>query len=153
MKLSSVVLSLSLALSLVACKDKKEGSEAPSKAEPATKSAEPSEPAAAAGTPVKTDAKALFTEFTTPDADGMALLDKYRPGVTVTGTIKNLGKEESGTPVVMLDAGEGNTMLGWKDDAAAAEKAKAWKVGDSITVTCQVGGAMDKLMQLTDCTP
>ena len=153
MKLSSVVLSLSLALSLVACKDKKEGGEASSKAtataaDPAAKSAEP-----AAATPVKTDAKALFTEFTKPDADGMALLDKYRPGVTVTGAIKSVTAQEGGGPIVMLDAGEGNTMLGWKDDAAAAEKAKSWKVGDSITVTCQVGGAVDKLMQLTDCTP
>lgn len=153
MKLSSVVLSLSLALSLVACKDKKEGGEASSKptptaGEPAAKSAEP-----AAATPVKTDAKALFTELTKPDADGMALLDKYRPGVTVTGAIKNLGAEEDGTPVVMLDAGEGNAMLGWKDGPAAAEKAKSWKVGDSLTVTCQVGGAMDRLMQLIDCTP
>jgi len=111
--------------------------------------AKPAEPAAKAGGPVKTDPKALFDEFTKPGVDGMALIDKYHDGATISGKASVKGHEEDGKPIlwIMLD-GNKHISLDYKDVA----KAKAIKDGDTVTATCQVGGAMDNLMMLTDCT-
>jgi len=123
-------------------------------AEPATggtaaKPTEEATPAAATGAPVKTDPKALFDEFTKPGADGMALIDKYHEGATISGKVSVKGHEEDGKPILwmMLD-GNKHISLDYTDVA----KAKAVKDGDTLTVTCKVGGAMDNLMMLTDCT-
>jgi hypothetical protein len=120
-----------------ACSNKK--TDAPAVAE---------KPASAAG-PVKTDPKALFAEFTNPGADGMALIDKYHDGATISGKVSVKGAEEDGKPIlwIMLD-GAKHISLDYTDVA----KAKTVKDGDTVTVTCKVGGAMDNLMMLTDCT-
>ncbi len=120
-------------------------------AAPAGAAAKPTEEAKAApsGGPVKTDAKALFDEFTKPGVDGMALLDKYHDGATISGKVSVKGAEETGKPIlwIMLD-GNKHISLDYTDMA----KAKTVKDGDTVTVTCKVGGAMDNLMMLTDCT-
>lgn len=111
-------------------------------------SAKPVEQAKTGG-PVKTDPKALFDEFTKPGVDGMALIDKYHDGATISGKVAVKGAEEDGKPIlwIMLD-GNKHISLDYTDVA----KAKTVKDGDTVTVTCKVGGAMDNLMMLTDCT-
>jgi hypothetical protein len=107
-------------------------------------------PAAAATTPVKTTPAALFDEFTKPGADTMALIDKYNAGATFTGKVKTASKEASGKPVVFIDVdGKRRIDLGMSGDGAAF---KSVKIGDTITVTCKIGGADGDLMQVTDCT-
>ena len=105
-------------------------------------------PAAPAGGPVKTDPKALFAEFTAPGTDGMKLLDKYHDGATFSGKVSLKGAEESGKPIlwIMLD-GNKHISLDYTDVA----KAKTVKDGDTVTVTCKIGGADGNLMMVTDC--
>ena len=125
--------------------DAKTDAKADAKVEPAA------EPAAAAGTPVATNPKDLFADFTKPDADGMALLTKYENGATFTGKLVTVAAEENGDPVLFMDVdGKSKISLGFTDKAAI--KAKNLKVGDELTVTCKIGGAMDNLMQVIDCT-
>ena len=154
----AVALSLSFALAACGKKNDKSAPAAGDKtAEPApsAKAGEPAaaptpEPAAAADTPVKTTVKDTFVEFTKPGADGMALLDKYKGGVTVTTKVAVKGHEESGKPILWADVdGKAHASLDYTDEAAA----KAVKDGDEVTVTCKVGGAMDNLMMLIDCAP
>jgi hypothetical protein len=117
---------------------------APAPADPAA-----APPAAAATAPVKTTPAALFDEFTKPGADTMALIDKYAGGATFTGKIKSAAKEASGKPVLFMDVdGKRRIDLGMTDGAPFAKV----KVGDTITVTCKIGGADGDLMQVTDCT-
>jgi hypothetical protein len=117
----------------------------PVAADPATAPA-----AAAATAPVKTTPAALFDEFTKPGADTMALIDKYNAGATFTGKVKTASKEASGKPVIFIDVdGKRRIDLGMSGDGAAF---KSVKIGDTITVTCKIGGADGDLMQVTDCT-
>ncbi len=114
--------------------------------------AAPSAPAGTDGTPVVISADKLFAEFADPKADGMALLDKYKGGATVDGTVTTTATEESGTMSVFIAAGEGKQLsLGFVDNGAAA-KAKGFKKGDKLTATCKVGGVMDNMGQLIECT-
>jgi hypothetical protein len=151
----NVALLLSLSL-LGACGKKADDKAAPAgQPAPATKAGEPAaapaptpEPAAAA--PVKSTVKDVFVEFTKPDTDGMALLDKYKGGVTLTTKVAVKGKEESGKPILWADIdGKAHASLDYTD----VETAKKVKDGDEVTVTCKVGGAMDNLMMLIDCAP
>ena len=100
---------------------------------------------AAAGTPVATNPKDLFAEFTKPGGDAMALIDKYHAGATFTGKVKTVGAEQ-----VFLDV-DGKNMISTQFTDPAAMKAKNLKAGDSVTVTCKIGGASDNLMMVTDC--
>lgn len=113
---------------------------------PAAKAAEAPK---AGGGPVKTDPQALFEEFTKPGVDGMALIDKYHDGATISGKVALKGHEEDGKPIlwIMLD-GNKHISLDYTDVA----KAKAVKDGDTVTATCKVGGAMDNLMMLIECS-
>lgn len=107
-------------------------------------------PPAAAAAPVVISPKDLFAEWTKPDADGMALMTKYEHGATFTGKLVNVGVEENGTPVLFMDVdGKSRISLGFTD--VEPIKAKKLKVGDELTVTCKIGGAMDALMQVIDC--
>lgn len=76
-------------------------------------------------------------------------MDKYKGGATFTAKVKTVAAEENGDPVIMLDGGKGTISVSFTDKAAI--KAKAPKVGDSLTVTCMIGGATDALMMVTDC--
>lgn len=133
---------LALALSTFAC-SKKDDSKAAAAAPTAEKSAE-----APAGAPVKTTPAALFDEFTKPGVDGMALLDKYHEGATFSGKVAVKGHEEDGKPILWMELDGGRHIDLTYTDVA---KAKAVKDGDTVTVTCKIGGAMDKLMQVLDC--
>lgn len=114
--------------------------------------AKAAEPTAAAGTPVATNPKDLFAEFTKPDVDGMMLITKYEHGATFTGKIVAVAAEANGDPVLHMDIdGKAKMSLAFTDIPAI--KAKALKVGDEITVTCKIGGAMENLMMVTDCAP
>jgi hypothetical protein len=113
---------------------------------PAAKSAEAP---AAAGGPVKTTPAALFDEFTKPGVDGMALLDKYHDGATVSAKVALKGHEEDGKPILWIPL-DGNKHISL--DYTDVAKAKAIKDGDTVTATCKVGGAMDNLMMLIECT-
>jgi hypothetical protein len=141
----AILTTLTLALTLTAACSKKDGDGAASGA-----SADKAEPAAAAG-PLKTTPQALWTDFTDPKVDGMKLLDKYRAGATFTGTIKIASAQENGDPILFMDVDGSNNKISLDFTDKAAIKAKAPKVGDSLTVTCQIGGASGALMMATDC--
>ncbi|HEY5923382.1 MAG TPA: hypothetical protein VIV11_17000 [Kofleriaceae bacterium] len=97
--------------------------------------------------PVLTTPQQLFADFTRPDADGIALLDKYRHGATFTATIKTVGTDEAGTPIVWIDVDGENLMT-----LDFAEPPQALQAGTQLTVTCMLGGASGALMMVTGCT-
>ncbi len=135
--MKNLALLLSLALSVTACgkKDDKGGGKTDESAEPA------------AG-PVKTTPKDLFAAFSDPKADGMALLNKYHDGATFSGKVSVKGAEETGKPILWIDIDGKNHM---SVDYTDVTQAKAVKDGDTITVTCKIGGASGNLMMVTDC--
>lgn len=156
----STVLALALA-SLTACKKKdeagKSGEPAASKTAPAGDPAPagkvaPAAEAPAAAAPLKSTPEELFADLS-KERSGMDALDalkKYEAGVTFTGKVKTAAAEEDGTPVIFLEAGEKHMVsLQWAD--AGPVKAKGVKVGDSLTVTCKVGGVADAVLIVTDC--
>ncbi|HTJ41425.1 MAG TPA: hypothetical protein VL463_04990 [Kofleriaceae bacterium] len=101
--------------------------------------------------PVTLAAPALFDDFNAPGKDGMALLDKYRPGVVTSGAVTNTITEMDNSMTVWLDAGNGHHVsLGFKDNGAAASK-KGVKAGDQVSAQCSVGGSDGKMMMLIDC--
>ena len=132
---------LSIAL-LTACGNKKDDKAAPAAAEKTTDKA----PAAPAGGPVKTDPKALFAEFS-PDSktDAMALMDKYHDGATFSGVIKTAPGDMAPTSAIMDVDGKNHIMLEF------TEAPKGMKAGDTVTVTCKIGGESGSMMQVTDC--
>lgn len=155
MKTLRTALLLALAVSTLSACKKKQDEAAPGATPAADKTTDKTtdkpaaEPAAAAAGPVATNPKDLFADFTKPNADGMALLDKYHEGATFSGKVSLKGKEEDGKPILWMELDGGRHIdLGYKD----VEKAKGVKDGDTVTVTCQIGGAMDKMMQVLDCT-
>jgi len=134
---------LVLCLGLAACATK------PSDRQPEARAAPPQAPADRTHTrgPVKTTPRELFADFTRPDADGVVLLDKYRDGATFTATIKTVGAEEDGTPVVWVDVdGENLLTLDFADPAP-----RGLQAGAQLTVTCRIGGASGALMLVTRC--
>lgn len=139
-----VAFTLSL-LTLTACSKKADDKGG------AAKAADPGAGAApAAGGPVKSTPKDLFAEFSDPKADGMKLLDKYHDGATFSGKVSVKGAEESGKPILWIDIDGKNHMSVDYTDVSAA---KAVKDGDTINVTCKIGGASGTLMMVTDCAP
>ncbi|HEY5944206.1 MAG TPA: hypothetical protein VIV40_01885 [Kofleriaceae bacterium] len=98
--------------------------------------------------PVKTTPRQLFDDFTRPDADGIVLLDKYRDGATFTATIKTVGVEDDGKPVVWIDV-DGENLLTLDFDDPVPRDLHA---GGQLTVTCKIGGASGALMMVTSCT-
>jgi hypothetical protein len=145
--LSLTLITLALG-SVTACKKKDGGAEAAGKP---TEAAEGAPAADKPAGPLVMTAQALFDDFTKPGQNGMDLLDKYRPGVTVSGAVTNTIGEESGALHVWLDGANNHKVtLDFTDNGAAA-KQKAVKAGDQLSATCQVGGSDDKMMMLTDC--
>lgn len=98
--------------------------------------------------PVQTTARELFDDFTRPDADGLALLDKYRDGARFTATIKTVGVDEGGVPVAWIDIDGENVMVLDFEQPAPSEL----QAGARLTVTCRIGGASGALMMVTRCT-
>ena len=146
---STLITSLALSLSLLAaagCK-KKDDAASTDKGTAGATAAKP-----AGGNPIEMEAPALFEDYNKPGQDGMALLDKWRAGAVVTGTVTQVITEEAGNASVWLDAGNNKKLsLGFADDGKAA-KDKGVKQGDKVTAQCQIGGSDGNLMMLTDCT-
>ena len=96
--------------------------------------------------PKEMSATDLWNDYNKPGQDGMALLEKWRAGVIVNGTVKSVMGENS----VWLDAGGKNMQLDFAD--AAALQAKGVKAGDTVVAQCKIGGSDgSNLMMLTDC--
>jgi hypothetical protein len=141
-------LVLICAVLFAACSKKEDSKPAADNAAPAAE-AKAAEAPAKTGGPVKTEPQALFDEFTKPGTDGMALIDKYHDGATISAKVVVKGHEEDGKPILWVElAGGKHISLDYTDVA----KAKAIKDGDTVTATCKVGGAMDNLMMLIECT-
>jgi hypothetical protein len=148
MKLGTLAIALSL-VAVSACGKKAEDKPAPvDKTAPAPAPAAAPVAAAAATMPVATNPKDLYAEFTKSGADTMALINKYEAGATFTGTIVNAAKEMTDQPVIYFDIDGTHKMSAKFADPASVKMAK---VGDTMTVTCKIGGADDKIMMVTDC--
>ena len=148
-----IVLALSL-LAFTGCKKKDDAASTDKAAATpgaGTTAAKPDEAKPAeGGKPIAMDAPALFDDYNKPGQDGLALLDKWRPGAIVTGTVTQVMAEESGKATVWVDAGGTHKMsLDFTNEKAATEKGV--KKGDKITAQCQVGGSDGTLMMLIDC--
>jgi hypothetical protein len=148
-----IVLAVSL-LAFTGCKKKDEGSSdkaAPAGTTAAKPEAKTPEDKAVEGTPIAMEAPALFDDYNKPGQDGLALLEKWRAGTIVTGTVSQIMAEESGKATVWVDAGANHKMsLGFVDDGKAVT-GKGVKKGDKISAQCQVGGSDGNLMMLIDC--
>ncbi len=155
---TTLALTLSL-LAFSACKKKDGDKAAPAGDDKAAPAADkpaadkpaadkPAEPAAAGGAPVQTNPKDLYAEFTKPNADGMALLDKYNGGASFTGKVIVASKEEDGSPVIFFDIDGAHKMSVKFTDPASV---KDVKIGDSLNVTCKIGGADEHIMMVIDC--
>ena len=86
---STLLTSLALSLSLLAgagCK-KKDDAASTDKGTAGATAAKPDEAKPAGGKPLEMEAPALFEDYNKPGQDGMALLDKWRAGAVVTGTV------------------------------------------------------------------
>lgn len=149
-----LALALSLSFTSLACKqqqadkadkaDKTGAAPAPAPAPAPTEADKPAAPRAMSATE-------LFADYNKPGQDALALIDKWRPGVIVSGTVERTVSEESGLEHVWLDGGGGaHVTLDFTDQGAAA-KQKGVKAGDKVTAQCAVGGSDAKLMMLTDC--
>jgi hypothetical protein len=96
--------------------------------------------------PVKTTTLRLFDEFMHAD---IALVDRYRDGVTFSAVIKTVGEDERGRPVVWIDVdGTDLITLDFSDPPPTGLRA-----GATLTVTCRIAGASGALMMVTACTP
>jgi hypothetical protein len=150
----TIILSLAL-LAMTACKkdDDKGSSAATGKASAsgsasASASGSASASAAPAGGAVKTTPKDLFAEFGEKSGvDPMTLLDKYKDGATFTGAITTGPGDMAPTSAIMDVDGKNHIMMDFTDEASI----KGMKAGDTITATCQIGGEMDTMMQVSDC--
>jgi hypothetical protein len=144
--MTRIALALSLSLLAVpACKKKEDAGKAA-----ADKTAEKAAPAEPASGPVKSDPQALWTEFTAPSHDVMALSNKYHDGASFSAKVSVKGAEEDGKPILWVDIdGKNHMALDYTDVA----KAKAIKDGDTVNVSCKIGGAdaNSHMMMMTDC--
>jgi hypothetical protein len=139
--ISTVLLTLSL---VTACSNKK--ADKGDKPDKGDKAATPDQPAG----PSKVDVKVLWADFN-GGLKGMDLMNKYRDAVTFTAPVKSVGEEMDHSPIVMLDV-DGKNLISIKFTDPKVISGKAPKAGDSLTVTCKIGGANGSLMMATDCT-
>ena len=68
--------------------------------------------------------------------------------IPTASTIVNAAKEMTDQPVIYFDIDGTHKMSAKFTDPASVKTAK---VGDTMTVTCKIGGADDKIMMVTDC--
>lgn len=140
MKLAPMRTILLSLLLISACGNKKD------EAAPKGTAAAPEKPVEKAGGPVKTDPKALFAEFS-PDSktDAMELMNKYHDGATFSGVIKTAPGDMAPTSAIMDVDGKNHIMLEF------TEAPKGMKAGDTVAVTCKIGGESGSMMQVNDC--
>jgi hypothetical protein len=91
----------------------------------------------------------FYKDFTS--LKGMDVINKYKDGVTVSGTVLRTGEEGDGSMFVHLDAGGGKWVALSFTDKGAAAKAKGVKQGDAVKAKCKVGGADANYVMNTDC--
>jgi hypothetical protein len=128
---TSVVIALCL-FSVSACKKKKEDGGTAT--------------AGASDKPKEMTATDLWNDYNKPGQDGMALMEKWRAGVIVLGSVKTVVSDNS----VWLEGAGHNVQLDFTDPTAV--KAKGIKAADAISAQCKIGGSDGKnLMMLTDC--
>lgn len=96
--------------------------------------------------PVETTPRALLDDFTRPDADRIALVDKYAGGVSFTAIVKTFGIDEQGASVVWIDIDGENVM-----SLEFARRPEGLRAGALLSVTCKIGGASGALMMVTSC--
>ena len=83
---------------------------------------------------------------------GLELLDKYRSGVVLTGSVKSTLEEEDKSFHVWLDASGGKWISLSFSDKGAAAKAKGLEAGSPIKATCgKVLGSADRYIMVGDC--
>ena len=153
-------IAIALAVTLLAftgCKKKEAadqsapaaGDKAAAKTDEATKPDE-AKPADS-GKPIAMDAPALFDDYNKPGQDGLALLEKWRPGAIVTGSVTQVMAQEGGKATVWVDAGANHRMSLDFTDSGKAVTDKGVKKGDKVSAQCQIGGSDGSLMMLVDC--
>ena len=148
---TAIALALSLSLfAFAACKKKEDGDKAAPKA--GETAAKPDEAKPAAAKAPEMEARALFDDYNKPGQDGLALLEKWKPGVIVTGTVTNVITEEAGNSHVWVDGGNNHKVTLDFTDQGKAAKDKGVKAGDKVTAQCSIGGSDGNMMMLTDCT-
>jgi hypothetical protein len=91
----------------------------------------------------------FYKDFTS--LKGMDVINKYKDGVVVSGTVLRTGEEGDGSMFVHLDAGDGKWVALSFADKGAAAKAKGVKQGDAVKAKCKVGGADANYVMNTDC--
>ena len=137
-------------VSFTACKKKEDTAPAADKpAEPAAPA--PAAPAPAAPTPAKAEYKPdeLFKD--TAGLSRLDLMDKFKDGVTLSGTVKAVKDDPTGEYVLVYDAGNGHTVEAMIADPKPARDKKV-KAGDAVTVTkCQVANPSDTSVLLRIC--
>jgi hypothetical protein len=135
----SLILSLSLSLALIGCSKKDDASTAAGKAAVSDKPTPPPPPAATPpSVPAKSDYKADELFKATADQSYMDLMDKFKDGITVSGTIAKIDDAPAGEYSAELDAGDKHVIAVTFADFGKAAKAKPLKVGDTLSVTkCQ----------------
>jgi len=81
----------------------------------------------------------------------MDLMDMFKDGATVTGTVKDVKDDPTGEYNLVFDAGDGHTVTAMLNDPKPARDKKL-KAGDTVTVTkCQVANPSDKDVPLRTC--
>jgi hypothetical protein len=147
-------MQLGLALALtgalaIGCGDKdKDSGAAASGDEQSAGTAEPAEPAKPAGAP-EMSAPDFFAHYS--GLEGMEVLDAYRDGVIVSGTVLRTIEEMDESLALWLDASDGKWVsLNFTDDGAAAREQGLAKDA-SAKAECKVGGATDNYVMLIDC--
>jgi hypothetical protein len=157
--MKNLALACSLALALVACKKKDDTAASADKTPPAAKSAagtapaEPAPPPAPPPTPVaKSEYKADELFAATAGQSRMDLMEKFKDGVTVTGSVTKVDEPAGGEYSVELDAGDKHVVAVTFADFGKAAKAKGVKAGDTITATtCQVTNPTADRLAVVTC--
>ena len=144
--MSKTLVGLVLALAIAGCKDKKEGGGGGGGGG-----------GGASDKPLEMTAPALWADYTSGKYKGMDLLDRYRPGVKVTGKVKQvIGQEDPKINFnIWLDV-DGQKWIDVQfmpdDPGTAAARQKGVKQGDDVTATCKIGGRTDNFILMNDCT-
>jgi hypothetical protein len=139
----SLILSLSLSLTSIGCGKKDDASAPAGKATASDKAPTPTPtpapaPAATPSAPAKSDYKADELFKATADQSYIDLMDKFKDGITVSGTIAKIDDPATGEYTAELDAGDKHVIAVTFADFGKAVKAKKLKVGDTLGATkCQ----------------
>jgi hypothetical protein len=135
----SLILALSLSLTSIGCSKKDDASAPAGKATTSDKAPTPTPPPAATpSAPAKSDYKADELFKATADQSYIDLMDKFKDGITVSGTIAKIDDPATGEYTAELDAGDKHVVAVTFADFGKAVKAKKLKVGDTLGATkCQ----------------